>query len=76
MSEDKSGAGKERGNPRLFTAKAGKQQRFDKDPLPDKIGQSLRQIYDDVLNEEIPDDFLSLLRTADDKSADSGGEAS
>lgn len=41
---------------------------FIKDPLPEKIGTNLRQMYDDVLNEPIPDDFLSLLAQADKKS--------
>ncbi|MGB6231702.1 MAG: NepR family anti-sigma factor [Litorimonas sp.] len=40
--------------------------RFDEEALPDKIGSSLRQIYDDVLGEEVPDDFLNLLRKADE----------
>lgn len=39
---------------------------FDTEALPDKIGKNLRQIYDDVLNEPIPDDFLSLLAQADE----------
>lgn len=43
--------------------------RFDQDRLPDKIGSSLRQIYDDVLNEDIPEDFLNILKSADDKNA-------
>jgi hypothetical protein len=41
---------------------------FGKDPLPEKIGKNLRKIYDDVLNEPVPDDFLSLLAQADKKS--------
>lgn len=41
---------------------------FTKEDLPEKIGKNLRQIYDDVLNEPVPDDFLSLLSQADDKS--------
>lgn len=40
---------------------------FDNHPLPEKIGQNLRKIYDDVLNEPVPDDFLSLLAKADEK---------
>ncbi len=31
----------------------------------DAIGRRLRQMYDDVVNEDIPDDFLSLLEQAD-----------
>jgi len=38
---------------------------FAKKPLKDKIGGNLRQIYDDVVNEPIPDDFLALLAKAD-----------
>ena len=41
---------------------------FTKEDLPEKIGKNLRQIYDDVLNEPVPDDFLSLLSKADNKS--------
>ncbi|GLQ21165.1 NepR family anti-sigma factor [Algimonas porphyrae] len=41
---------------------------FDKKPLPDKIGSSLRQLYDDVLSEDVPDDFLNLLKKADEVS--------
>ena len=40
---------------------------FSSAPLPEKIGKNLRQIYDDVLNEPVPVDFLSLLAQADDK---------
>jgi len=40
---------------------------FEKEALPDKIGNSLKKIYDDVLNEPVPDDFLSLLAQADAK---------
>ena len=50
------------------TAPKKAKARFDKDPLPDKIGTSLRSLYDEVLNEEVPDDFLNLLRKADEAS--------
>lgn len=40
---------------------------FNTEALPDKIGKNLRQIYDDVLNEPVPDDFLNLLAQADEK---------
>lgn len=46
-------------------------EKFDKTPLPDKIGTSLRSLYDEVLNEDVPDDFLNLLRKADEKSSPS-----
>ena len=38
---------------------------FAKDPLKDKIGSNLKQIYDDVVNEDVPADFLALLEKAD-----------
>ncbi|WP_409432257.1 NepR family anti-sigma factor [Litorimonas sp. RW-G-Af-16] len=38
---------------------------FADKPLKEKIGKNLKQIYDDVLNEEVPDDFLALLQKAD-----------
>jgi len=44
-------------------AKSGEE--FAKDPLKDKIGTNLRQLYDNVVNEPVPDDFLSLLEQAD-----------
>lgn len=39
----------------------------------DRLGQHLRQIYMDVANEPVPDDFLKLLEEAD-KSASSSDE--
>lgn len=47
------------------------QNGFEAHPLPEKIGNSLKKIYNDVLNEPVPDDFLSLLAKADDKKKDS-----
>lgn len=47
---------------------SSKSEAFDKKPLQDKIGSSLRRLYDDVLDEDVPDDFLNLLKQADDKS--------
>lgn len=38
---------------------------FAGDPLREKIGGNLRQIYDEVVNEPVPDDFLELLAKAD-----------
>lgn len=43
--------------------------RFNDSTLPDKIGSNLKQIYDDVLNEPVPDDFLALLSQADKKQS-------
>ena len=37
------------------------------------IGVKLRQMFDQVVNEPVPDDFLDILRRADSKSA-SGGQ--
>ncbi len=36
------------------------------------IGVKLRQMFDEVVNEPVPDEFLEILRRAD--SRDSGGE--
>lgn len=36
-------------------------------PLSDKIGSNLKKLYDDVLDEDIPDDFLALLAKADEQ---------
>jgi hypothetical protein len=33
------------------------------------IGVKLRQMFDDVVSEPVPDEFLSILRRADDGSA-------
>ncbi|MAI88979.1 NepR family anti-sigma factor [Ponticaulis sp.] len=33
-----------------------------------RLGQHLRQLYDEVVSEEIPDDFLKLLEEADQKA--------
>lgn len=48
--------------------KSTKTDAFDTEALPEKIGMNLRQIYDDVLAEPVPDDFLSLLAKADKKT--------
>jgi len=34
------------------------------------IGVKLRQMFDQVVNEPVPDDFLDILRRADEKSQD------
>jgi hypothetical protein len=36
------------------------------------IGVRLRQMFDEVVNEPIPDDFLAILRRADDKGPSGG----
>ena len=33
------------------------------------IGQKLRQMFDEVVNEPVPDDFLDILRRADDRKS-------
>ena len=33
------------------------------------IGVKLRQMFDDVVSEPVPDEFLSILRRADDKTS-------
>jgi hypothetical protein len=35
------------------------------------IGQKLRQMFDDVVNEPVPADFLDILRRADEGASDS-----
>ncbi len=40
---------------------------FAGNPLSDKIGNSLKRMYDDVVNQPVPDDFLKLLIEADKK---------
>jgi hypothetical protein len=36
------------------------------------IGVKLRQMFDEVVNEPVPDEFLDILRRADDKSSGQG----
>ena len=36
------------------------------------IGVKLRQIFDEVVNEPVPDDFLDILRRADAPKPDKG----
>jgi hypothetical protein len=38
------------------------------------IGVKLRHMFDEVVNEPIPDEFLAILRRADDKAGEKGGE--
>ena len=45
----------------------GHEKNFSDDPLIDKIGSDLKRIYEDVVNEPIPDDFLNLLAQADER---------
>ena len=39
------------------------------------IGVKLRQMFDDVVSEPVPDEFLDILRRADSKNDASGGGA-
>lgn len=39
------------------------------------IGVKLRHMFDEVVNEPIPDEFLDILRRADAKAADGESEA-
>ena len=36
----------------------------------DPIGRRLRQMYDEIVNEDIPDDFMSFLEAADERKGD------
>lgn len=36
------------------------------------IGVRLRQMFDDVVNEPVPDEFLDILRKADQRSSENG----
>ena len=36
------------------------------------IGVRLRQMFDDVVNEDVPDEFLEILRRHDSKTAENG----
>ncbi|WOI52905.1 NepR family anti-sigma factor [Parvularcula sp. LCG005] len=38
-----------------------------------RIGKHLREMYDEVAKEDVPDDFMRLLEEADSKSS-SGGD--
>lgn len=37
------------------------------------IGVKLRHMFDQVVNEPVPDEFLDILRRADEKSSSGGG---
>jgi hypothetical protein len=38
------------------------------------IGERLRELFDEVLNEPVPDDFLDLLRRADERQQPGGAD--
>ncbi|MDB5422714.1 MAG: hypothetical protein JWQ29_130 [Phenylobacterium sp.] len=37
------------------------------------IGVRLRQMFDEVVNEDVPEEFLEILRRADSRSTENGG---
>lgn len=37
------------------------------------IGVKLRHLFDEVVNEPVPDEFLDILRRADERSSGEGG---
>jgi hypothetical protein len=39
------------------------------------IGERLRELFDEVVNEPVPDDFLDLLRRADERQSHEQGDA-
>jgi len=59
---DKSGAADTAQGSRSSTGEVN----FSDDPLSDKIGKSLRSMYDEVAQEPVPDAFLALLAKADE----------
>ena len=40
----------------------------------DPLGRRLRQMYDEVVSEDVPDDFLSFLEKADERLTAGGGD--
>ena len=42
----------------------------------DPLGRRLRQMYDEVVGEDVPDDFLSFLEQADERLTAGGGDDS
>ena len=36
------------------------------------IGVRLRQMFDEVVNEDVPDEFLEILRRADSRTSENG----
>ena len=76
----------ERGRP---SRERGADKMIEQRPLPERrkasaaldearlrqqaIGVRLRQIFDEVVNEDVPDEFLEILRRADARAADERG---
>lgn len=64
---------KRKANSGDYAAKAtksdGEEQDFQDQSLTEKIGSSLKDMYEDVVKEPIPDDFLKLLADADEQQS-------
>jgi len=41
----------------------------------DAIGRRLRQMYEDVVREDVPTDFMQFLKEADERGTGPGGDA-
>ena len=54
--------------------KAGNVAPAQENHAPEAIGRRLRDLYDDVVNEPVPDDFMDLLAKLDDTAGDDGDE--
>ena len=61
IDQESAGAPKRKGRPSLDEARLRQQA----------IGIKLRQMFDEVVSEPGPDEFLEILRRADDKSSGS-----
>jgi hypothetical protein len=61
---------------KMIETQGGKQQRPRSPDLGEArlrqqaIGVRLRQIFDEVVNEPVPDEFLQILRRADDSAGE------
>lgn len=62
MIEQRSNDQRRRGDPSLDEARLRQQA----------IGVKLRQMFDQVVNEEVPDEFLAILKKADERQSGEG----
>jgi len=62
MIEQRSNEQRRRGDPSLDEARLRQQA----------IGVKLRQMFDQVVNEDVPDEFLQILRKADERQPGEG----
>jgi hypothetical protein len=62
MKRPKNKGGAESGPPSLDESRLRQQA----------IGVRLRQMFDEVVNEDVPDEFLDILRRADSKTSEKG----